>query len=191
MKKNDVLFSKTDAFNTLSTINMWIVACDTKASILLGFIGAATTIAFSFDYATKLYGILIHFIEKHDLPINILYILALFISTACTIAGLICLISVITPRIISTIKKKNHKDIKYTSLMFYDSVAKIDFFTYCNRVKEYNEEKIIKDLCFQIHAASSICSKKYSLLKKGILLFFVGLFLSFIELFIAYICNKL
>lgn len=197
-------FDRDDAYKTLDTINMWIENCDNKASIILGSIGVIASIILSSDFAKIIKDI----IETSIINIgwcNGIYIFIFMSAVIICIIGLGCLISCITPRIVTNtsisdriqknICKKQHKfkntQIKNNmqdSIMFYGIVALTQYEQYLEKVKPIckDYDNIMIDLLFQIHSAAVICESKFKKLQKGIVCFLIGFIICFIQIIVGY-----
>ena len=174
---NPVLFSREDAFKTLDTINFWINSCDTKASILLSGTGVIFALLFTSDILNKVFDVTKKVIEDFS-GVGVWIGVGGILSILGCIVGTGFIVSVIVPRQIFEPKESDIKNKDVISLMFYGSIAKMSFSTYCERLNPLcdPDDTIIKDLIFQIHSSAKICARKTKNLKIGSIVFFVSLF---------------
>lgn len=174
---NPVLISREDAFNTLDTINFWINSCDTKATILLSGVGVFFTLLFTSDILNKVFDVTKKVIEDFS-GIGAWIGVGGIVSILGCITGTGFIISVIVPRQIFEPKEFDTKNKDVISLMFYGSIAKMSFSTYCEKLNPLcdPDDTIIKDLIFQIHSSAKICARKVQNLKIGNIVLFVSLF---------------
>lgn len=177
-RKNSASFSRDVAFKTLDTINFWINSCDTKASILLSGIGVAFTLLFTSNILEKVFDVTKKVIDNFSGIGAWIGILGILSVLGC-IVGTGYIISVIVPRQIFKPKESNVKNENINSLMFYGSIAKMSFSTFCEQINSLCDpnDVIVKDLIFQIHSAAKICAIKTKNLKIGSIVFFVSLFM--------------
>lgn len=171
-------FSRDVAFKTLDTINFWINSCDTKASILLSGIGVVFTLLFTSNILNKVFDVTEKVIDDFSGIGAWIGILGILSVLGC-IVGAGYIISVIVPRQIFKPKETNMKNEDINSLMFYGSIAKMSFSTFCEQINPLCDpnDAVVKDLIFQIHSASKICAIKTKNLKIGNIVFFVSLFM--------------
>lgn len=179
MRKTE--FSKSDAFKTLDTINMWIGNCDTKASIILASIGIVFTLLFDSKLFDVIKTALMAGINFNN-TLGFLYSILVYSSLLSVLLGLVFFVITITPKIVLTQKSKKiignkvvTNEEEFNSFMFYGSIAQKTLSEYCQQIEAVTEDKIMKDLCFQINAAAAICNSKFNNLKRGVLCFGSGL----------------
>lgn len=185
-------FDKSDAYKILDTINMWINNCDTKASIMIAAMGIVTTMLCSTDIFNFVSSVIFSSLKVFS-GWMIVYNIVIWLSIISMMVGIVFLICVIMPKIITTFATMNDsgntEKETYVSYMFYGSIAKKnlfkDFDTYYSEVESISDEQIIKDLCYQIYSASIICNRKFNNFKKGLFFVFGG-FLIFVLQMIIY-----
>lgn len=183
-------FKCNDAYKTLDTINMWINNCDTKASIVLGIIGVALSVIFSSDNLR----IVKNLIEKIFMSGNFFYIIGLIIIFVLCFTSILFLFLTISPKIIkdeNTVKTSKKQIEQNLSIMFYGEIANYTYADYLELIKnkcDESDDVVMKDLIYQIHSASVICSKKFMRFKIGLWLFFCGSILTIIILLLSHYC---
>lgn len=170
------IFQRDDAYKTLDTVNFWIDSCDTKASILLAFIGILLTIIFTSPVFEDIGDVFSSIFESNRCTLVCLVI----ISSILCFLGIISLLAVIVPRVIIVPQRKTSKKTSNaSSFMFYGTISQIDYSSYKKQMSAMSNlrDPVMRDLLFQIHSASVICTKKITHLKFGVILFFVGFLL--------------
>lgn len=177
MKKNNkICFNENRLNDNFENINSWINNCDNKASIMLGFIGIIVTILLTNnEFISTFIKLINEVIEKKEF-VDELYIVLIFIFISLTLYGIFNIFKVIYPSL-----KSSNTDSK--SLLYYDSISKMDLSDYKNAIFQCEEKDYLVDLITQIHTNSRICSKKFLNLKKGLSLTIYGL-IGFLIIFV-------
>ncbi len=156
-----------DYLSILDRIMTWISHCDTKASIIIGGVGVIVSVFLSPEYSKKLLAIYRYMIASSTMW-SIIYMIAISFAIIAIICGSICLISVLTARINSSVFAQ--KKLNTDSLVFFSSIAKIPTFAaFKSRIQNYDNTDYSNDILSQIYICSLICSKKYKLYNAGLL----------------------
>lgn len=170
---------KDDLFHILDNVNMWIENCDNKASTILATIGIVASLIFTTDAFEALTNLVKTSLSNGGW--KCLWAVGALLSIVSMAVGIFYLVLVITPKLIFTYTHKDRgrtETSDFPSLMFYGQVAKQESVDdYKNNIGSADKEFVYKDLCFQIHSASIICTTKFQNLKKGLASFFIGLLL--------------
>lgn len=176
MKKN-TSYNEYRLYNNFENINNWINNCDNKASIMLGFIGIIASILLTNNnFITIFIKMLNKVVENIDFS-DVLYLIFIFSAIGFILYGTFNIFKVICPTL-------QRSDSKNKSLIYYDSISRMDLVDYKNSIFEANENDYLEDLLSQVYINSKICSKKFMNLKNGLYFIVFGLVLFFI-IFVA------
>ena len=163
----------------------WTGNCDTKASIVLAFVGVLVSITFTSEYLlttidNQVKNIILYWndgIGQFSLIATLMFI---------TLIGLAISMSCCCCFVIKSLKA-NIKCID-NSIIFFGKIANLSKEQYINRVKMISVEDYHNDKLSQIHNCATICDTKFKLYNKSIkhlmigLLFFISFILSVIIL---------
>lgn len=156
----------------LARINGWIENCDSKVSIILSGMGVFAGILFATDYVAKFADIL-QFMAEAKTIWSAVYLAVWAISLSLLIYGFICLIYALIARINTA--EFARRGIKQDSLIFFSNIAQnSDLSAYCEKLKNYNSDQMEDDIISQIYICALICTKKFSLYKKGLIFSLLG-----------------
>ena len=169
--------NKDELYKRLDSINQWINNCDSKTSVMIGFIGVLVTIIFTNSE-------IIHYLVKilsncftKVIFSDILFFIFLLSFALMIIYGIALLLKVLIP----TLKMKSNK---HKSYLYFGSIAKYDSYVeYKNDLLCATENDIIDDLLNQIYQNSLIATNKYHNYTKGVKTFILG-FVGFVILYI-------
>lgn len=150
----------------------WTENCDTKASIMLAFIGVVATIVFSSDYLletieSQVKNIITYWYDG----IGYFSILStlMFISLLGFISmiGVSCyfIISVLTPRL----------NGPGGSIIFFKGIAETGEEDYISKVNHTSDEGLDVDKLTQIYTCAKICDEKFSAYRKSIKYLWISL----------------
>jgi hypothetical protein len=163
---------KDDLYKILERNDLWINNCDTKASIILGFIGVILGILFASDYITKISEIYKYMIDNIRF-LTILYIIITSLSICTVVVGVLFLLFVLVPKTNAEIFKE--KEVTGNSLIFFSSITKNKSFQeYESKIKICSEGDLLNDITSQIYICSLICDKKFQNYKRGLFLSILG-----------------
>lgn len=152
-----------DKQKTLDTINEWTQNCDTKASIILAELGVFFSIIFSSEIGKITFKLIKVSLDLKTVC-SVIYLCILVIASILISLGIYEFIRVLIPRI-----------VKNQSIMFFGNVASYENFEkYCDAVNACCDDAIEKDLLMQIYTASTICNRKFTNHKLGIILSSIG-----------------
>lgn len=146
----------------------WIENCDSKTSIMLGGIGVIVGLLLTTDYVSKFAGILKHMLQYASFG-SILYLLLGLFSICTILMGIGDFIKVL----IAKINPKGYavRGAKTDSLIHFASIAKHNSFSeYKTALFECNDDTLLEDMASQIYICSIICTEKFRLYRKGLLL---------------------
>lgn len=150
----------------------WIENCDTKASTVLSGAGVVASILLATDYVEKILSIYKYMLENLSC-FSILYLGCNFLSIGACIFGCILLVGVLIARV--NLSSYLPKGVISDSLIFFSSISQNNNLeTYKTKVKESSIEELNNDIISQIYVCSLICSKKFNLYKKGLVISFGG-----------------
>lgn len=174
----------SNAKDVLSRTDSWIAACDNKASITLGFIGALFAVIFATDIIKKLYHVVLNAWGKGC--VGRIYdgiLIAIFILL---FVGLIFLAKVLIPRI----DEQEYKEGSLTtnSILYFGTIAGTKFTDYKKGFCNKNKDQLLNDLLSQVYINSTIALQKHKCFTKGMRLSIVGLIVGVILLGIGIIC---
>lgn len=173
MKKSK--FSKDDLYKNLDITNSWINNCDTKASIMIAFLGFTLfELIKNTSYIDSISKIFNNSIKNFNFS-DCLYLLFLVSSFILILIGLYKLIKVLIPSL-----ENNKKISVQPSFLYYGYISSIERLEYNELIKNATEEEIIDDLINQNYINSKICYKKFNNFKYGTFLLFIGLILNLI-----------
>ncbi len=153
----------------------WTSNCDTKASIVLAFIGILVSITFTSEYLlvgvqTEIENIINYW--KNGIGGFSLLSTFMFLSLfGFVISTLLCCYYVIS-------SLKANLECPNDSIIFFRKIAELSKEKYIERVNSLSEEEFDQDKLSQIHICAKICDEKFKFynkstkyLKWGLLLF--------------------
>jgi len=158
----------------------WTSNCDTKASIILAFVGVLVSIAFTSDYIlsgieTEIKNISLYWNDKVGSFSFLSTLMFLSLVVFVVLMALCCYFA------ISSLKA----DIKCpnNSIIFFGKIAELSKEIYIEKVNSITEEEFERDKLIQIHTCATICNNKFKsynksiqYLKWGLLLFICFVF---------------
>ena len=139
---------------TFDNINAWINNVDNKISILLVFLVAI--IGYNFSINNKI-------------NMNNIQSLIIVISIILLVCG--CLLCVFA------LKGRVKSNIKYTSIVFFSSISKMDRKDYYDTLSKMDKKQLENDIMNQIYINSCICSKKFKLYNFALDCLIISIFL--------------
>lgn len=174
----------SNAKDILSRTDNWISACDNKASITFGFIGALFAVIFATDTIKKLYHVVLNAWGKGC--VGKIYDVILIAAFLLLFVGLIFLAKVLIPRI----NEQEYKEGSLTtnSILYFGTIAGTKFTDYKKAFCNENKEQFLNDLLSQVHINSMIALQKHKCFTKGMRLSIIGLIAGVIVLGIGIIC---
>lgn len=150
----------------------WTENCDTKASIVLAFIGVLVSIAFTSEYLletieTQVSSIIIYW--RDGIGTFCITSTMMFVSLLgfITFIGLGCYYSIKSLR--ANIECPND------SIIFFGKIADLSQEEYIEKIKKITEDDFEQDKLSQIHICAKICEKKFENYKKSIVHLSIGL----------------
>lgn len=183
------MIKKDDLNQILDRTIGWIENCDTKASIVLGGLGIAISILFTFDYTEKILEILNRIFEAISFC-NVLYLSFFFASLGILIYGGYCLFCVLIAR--TNTKDFSARGITTDSAIFFGSIASnATYQMYKDKLEAINDVNFEDDISSQIYICSLICQEKFKNYKKGLICSVGGFAMFILMLLIGMItCNR-
>ena len=170
--QTDQVFTKDDAYQTLTNINTWIGNIDAKISFALALTGVLVGMIFSQGLPNAFQRI----VEATRLAeLNGGEILAALIVSVLYLVSFLSLVSFMWA-IIARVKNQN----KIPSLFFFGSIGKMDLNEYRNKINQIAENELVEQLEEQIHTNSRICSQKAKWYNTGIKLLLATIVLWFV-----------
>lgn len=152
MSENDKIFTKEDAFQTLTLINSWIVNVDTKISFALAFIAVLLGSIFS-SGLPKAFKAVSTAKNLSDISgcqyLSIALVVSLYLCSLCVIWFLFL-----------GIKARVKNPTKAKSMFFFGSISARNLDDYKEELKSLSENQMIEDFAEQIHTNSQICAIK-------------------------------
>ncbi len=184
MKKDDI---KQYADDTYEQVSSWINNCDSKASILLAWVGVILSIAFTSD--TMLNGIgsmtkdvvgLIKGTGDSCACVSFFILIVLGLSLGFFIDSIRNLLLVLYARL------DDSRDQNNPSISFYRSIGAKTYDVYKSLVENISDDDFVDDKLRQVYDCSKICTKKFNFYNEGIKSMKIGLvfFAVYIFLFI-------
>lgn len=163
----------------------WTSNCDTKASIVLAFIGVLVSIAFTSEYLlsaieTQVSNIIIYWrdgIGTFCIPSTMMFV---------SLIGFVLFMGLCCYNAISTLNANTK--CKSNSIIFFGKIARKSEDEYIEQVNNTTDKEYESDKLSQIYTCAKICAKKFENYKKSIvhlsigLLFFVCFIISVIML---------
>jgi hypothetical protein len=150
---NKEKYIRISEFN-LKNINSWIKLADNKASFILTISLALFSISFSsIPSGRQIISTMIMNGSKIQLIAGIVLVLMFIAYFAFAILGIKKLISIITPRTISTTKRK--------SIIYFGSIVEMELEKYKKEISNLTEDQIIDELSDQVYNNAMVASKKY------------------------------
>ncbi len=165
MKKTKI--DKEDLYKNLDMTNLWINNSDTKASIVIAFLGFSL---FELIKNTKYFNNVEMLLKKstHNIIFSdCLYLLFLGGSYILILIGLYLLLKVLIP----TLKSKGKIP---KSLIYYGFISNIELKEYKQLIKQSTEEELMDDLINQNYINSKICFNKFNNFKYGTFFIILG-----------------
>ena len=184
MQKDDI---KQYADDTYEQVSSWINNCDSKASILLAFLGVILSIVFTSDF--HLNGIeglakdVVSLIKREGnscacASFFILVVLGLSIGFfADSIRNLLLVLYA---------RLDDSRDRENPSISFYRSIGAKSYDDYKNLVETISDDNFVEDKLRQVYDCSKICTNKFNFYNEGVKSMKIGLvfFAVYIFLFI-------
>ena len=150
----------------------WTGNCDTKASIVVAFIGVIVSIAFSSDYLLNVIEEQIHNIIVYW-QYNIGYFSLLSTLMFISLIGFVSCIGTSCWYAMSSLKAKIKCPTE--SIIFFGKIAEYSREDYIAKVNSMNDEGYESDKLAQIHICAKICHKKFRLYNKSLIWLLIGL----------------
>ena len=149
----------------LNQIIGWTSNCDTKASIILAFIGILVSVTFTSEYLlggvqTEIENI-INYWKNGTGGFCLLSTLMFLSLSGFVISMLLCCYYAIT-------SLKANLKCNYDSIIFFGKIAKLSEEKYIERVNSITEEEFEQDKLSQIHICAKICNEKFKFYNKSI-----------------------
>ena len=145
----------------------WINNCDTKSSILLGFIGLIISFVFNENFFKKQF-----FYYIFNNISNLILIFFLIISLIFIMIGIgFSILSI--KATISTDFKENGLNME--SLIYFSTIINNNYNEYKNKVLNLKEESLCDEIISQIYITSIICDKKFKNYNQGLKYSTIGL----------------
>ena len=164
----------------------WTENCDTKASIILAFIGVVATIVFSSDYIlgtieSQVSDIITYWYDGigYFSILSTLMFVSLFGCVSMIGASCCFIISVLIPRL-------NGPD---GSIIFFKGIAKTGEEDYIAKVNLMSDEDLELDKLTQIYTCAKICDEKFSAYRKGIKYLWISLICLIAFVFMVILLN--
>lgn len=156
--KEEKVFSKDDAYQTLVMVNSWIGNIDAKVSFALAFVGVLIGSIFKegLPNAFEKIGCVTGICKAE--ATDILAALMVILLYGASFFAIICFILAITTRV----------RMQAESVFFFGSINKLQLNEYRNKVNNMSEQKLIEDLEEQIHTNSHICNLKAAYYNNGL-----------------------
>ena len=158
---------KEELEKDLSRIIGFVTSCDSKSSIVMSGVLAMVALIAGLNGPS----LADHFKNNLDSAGVILSLMLLIVSVALIIIGLSFIISSLYAR------GKPDNQAYHDSLIYYGSISSLEYDDYKESVLSRTNEDYLEDLASQVHINSVICSKKYNLYNKGLLLSITGVIL--------------
>lgn len=180
---------KDYSIETHNQIIGWTSNCDTKASIVLAFIGVLVSITFTSDYLLKS-------IETQVNNIIVYWRVGtgtFSISATLLFASLICFIILIGLSFFHAISSlKANTKCDNDSIIFFGKIANCTTKEeYIEKVNNITDKDLETDKLSQIFTCATICNKKFELYNKSVMFLYMGLFLFVCFVFFAIISKSL
>lgn len=154
---------------TSEIVKFWIENCDTKASILLAFVGVFLSIVLTSDYILggiescfKAVALICKNLEQAISLFAFLALVALVFSIFFFVLSIKELLSVLYARLTQDEGQQS------PSLFFYRTIGNMSYEDYCDSVKTVNDEAMNEDRLHQIHECSQICTLKFEKYNEGL-----------------------
>lgn len=154
---------------TSEIVKFWIENCDTKASILLAFVGVFLSIVLTSDHILKgiesCFKAVVLICKNPDQAISLFAFLtlgALAFSIFFFVLSIKELLSVLYARLMQDEGQQS------PSLFFYRTIGNMSYKDYCDSAKTVNEETMNEDRLHQIHVCSQICTHKFEKYNEGL-----------------------
>lgn len=161
----------------------WTNNCDTKASIVLAFVGVLVSIAFANDYILNTISVQVENIIKfwsEDTGEFSVISTIMFISLGAVLAFMgVCFYYAIN----TLIANINCSD---DSIIFFGKIAKLSKETYVDKVTKITDDEYQQDRLAQIYNCATICNAKFKYYNKSIGALLKGL-LSFVAFIVCVI----
>ncbi len=165
----------------------WTGNCDTKASIILAFIGVLVSIAFTSEYLLsgieiEIKNIILYWIDNVGS--------FCFLSTLMflSLIGFIVYIALCCYYAITSLKA--NVNCPNNSIIFFGKIAELSIDDYTGKVKSITDEEFEYDKLIQIHTCAMICNDKFKSYNKSIKYLCMGLLLFVCFVFFIIILNS-
>lgn len=161
----------------------WTNNCDTKASIVLAFVGVLVSIAFANDYILDTISVqvenILRFWSDGIGEFSVISMI-MFIS----LGGVLTFMGICFYFAISALKANT--DCSDDSIIFFGKIAKLSKETYVDKVTKITDDEYQQDKLSQIYNCATICNAKFKYYNKSIAALLKGL-LSFVAFIVCVI----
>lgn len=170
-------YSALELNTRLERVNNWINNCDQKASILLAFVGAISTVLCTSDLISSGRDTIVKpFMDYwlNDIPSefsfrNLLLFVILILIVYNGFLMVKFLLLVLKPKTkIAELDSNSVSSFTCGSALHYQVIAQKDFKTFSQQCFQQTEEQYLNDLCSQIYCNSIICNDKFENYKSGL-----------------------
>jgi hypothetical protein len=166
----------------------WTNNCDTKASIVLAFMGILVSITFTSDYILS--GVEIEIKNIIDYWQN--GIGSFNLLSFCMFLALIGFVLTMTRCCLFAISSlKANVTCPNNSIIFFGKIAELTLDNYIEKVNDITNEGYEQDKLSQIHICATICNNKFMSYNKSIKYLCMGLFLFVCFVFFIIILKSL
>lgn len=156
--------TREESLQQLERINFWIANCDTKASIVLGFLGVFTPLFFTSTPMLDSIKYAIHAISSGHVPMasGIIYSISGITITAMVVWIVLTFFFIFKSLTATVGDAVTHAaGIMTNSDMFFHAIKTKTFSNYYGNISHNSDQDMFRDIHSQIYINSHICSNKF------------------------------
>ncbi len=189
MEKKEI---KQYADDTYGQVSSWINNCDSKASILLAFVGVILSIAFTSNYILNgIEGLVKDVLSLVSEDKNYCACASLFILVVLGLSIGFLIDSIRNLLLVIYARMDDSRDKDNPSISFYRSIGAKPYGEYKSLVENISDEDFLEDKLRQVYDCSKICTNKFSYYNEGIKSMKIGLVFFAVYVFLIIFKNSL
>lgn len=156
--------TREESYQQLDRINFWIANCDTKASIVLAFVGVFTPLFFTSTPMLDSLKFALHTIASGHVSFS----KVIFTLSGCTILFTLLFVVFTIRFIFKSLTATVGNTVTHAagvisnSDLFFNSISNKTFADYYRSVSHTSEQDLMRDIHSQVYVNSHICSKKFT-----------------------------
>lgn len=189
MERDDI---KQYADEIYEQVSSWINNCDSKASILLAFVGVILSISFTSDYILGgIEGLAKDVVSLIKREGNSCACASFFILVVLGLSIGFFVDSIRNLLLVLYARMDDSRDRDNPSISFYRSIGSKPYDEYKNLVEKISDDNYIEDKLRQVYDCSKICTNKFNFYNEGIKSMKIGLVFLAVYIFLFILKSSL